>query len=1105
MPVLSKKECDSYLKSLHQMAGTAISEKAGFIDYQYDIFCGLISKLTSGEGLVFNTVFARISYLGIKFKLKKNLLNDLHIYRKEYDKRKEIPVELLFDIGNYVIRELLKLTGIKHFEQNLTVISRPEFEIRKKEIVKKKLHGRYNLLSRKNSEEYIVIDDDDPTIELVMRVDALDAFRNTIEHLNQKIEKGDVPVIISLVYIDIDADGILMPQMIILQPDYLVDVTAIAECFKPFGGHSKYYLLNKLSLDPYSIHITIGNIVNFFLDEVITNPDIRFEDLLNEIFQLDPVQFALMQDTELKSMIKTLQIHFDNIKRVISEDFKNIYLDIEKCILEPSFYSPVFGLQGRLDVFHKNNKSNEAAIIELKSGKLFMPNVYGLNTNHYTQTLLYELMIRSVYNFDLKPINFILYSALDKNNIRFAPTISAQQKEAISIRNDIVEMEDKIINSRNSDAIFSILHHDNFPGAAGFISRDLEKIHEIINGMSDTEKAYYGHFASFIAREQKYAKTGYYREGITTGQSTLWLLNETQKSDQFSLLQQLRLVDYSADVNSIAILEKTSNTNELANFRKGDIVLLYPSNLKNNGQIESQIFKCTITDLLSDRIIIKLRTRLRNLQFESQNTLWNLEHDYLDTGFARMHTGLIKFFSFPKEKRDIILTVKPPAINDDVSMPAIENELTVKQQEMVEKIVSCRDYFLLWGPPGTGKTSKIIRTTVEKLLAKNENIMLVAYTNRAVDELCEAVESISGDPAVRYIRIGSRYSCDEKYHNKLLDSHVRNLKTRSKLKDLISETPVFISTVSSLQGKEEIFRIKKFDTIIVDEASQLLEPMIISILPNFSRFILVGDHMQLPAVVSQSKETTLVDNKDLNSIGLTDLSNSLFERMFTRAIENKWDWAYGMLDEQGRMHQTIMKFPNSVFYGDKLKTMDHLGRLNVKRILLPENDLQKILSEQRMVYIPSKTRKSEIFAKNNEDEADKIVKLIKEWIEIYKVNGLELMSDSLGVITTFRAQIATIKNKLLKAGIDTEKISIDTVERYQGSARDIIIYSMSVNSVPRFEQIINSDKNDLDRKLNVVITRAKEHFIILGNEEILKSNKLYRQLIGEAWRVEIRV
>ncbi|MBK7096825.1 MAG: hypothetical protein IPH57_17835 [Saprospiraceae bacterium] len=202
MTVLSKKECDSYLKSLNQMAETTLDEKAGFLDYQYDIFCGLISKLTSGEGLVFNTVFARISYLGIKYRLKKDILNDLHIYRKEYDKKKNIAADILFDIGKHNLKELLKLAGLRNLGNNISLIKRPDYQIKSNEIVKKKLHGRYNLISKKNSEEYIVVDDDDPTLELVMRVDNLETFKNAIDYINHKIETGDVLVVISLVYIE---------------------------------------------------------------------------------------------------------------------------------------------------------------------------------------------------------------------------------------------------------------------------------------------------------------------------------------------------------------------------------------------------------------------------------------------------------------------------------------------------------------------------------------------------------------------------------------------------------------------------------------------------------------------------------------------------------------------------------------------------------------------------------------------------------------------------------------------------------------------------------------------------------------------------------------
>jgi DNA replication ATP-dependent helicase Dna2 len=1106
MNILEKKELDSFVKSLKHMLEIQDEEKKRNIDYQYDIFNSLCSVLSSGEGLVFNTLFSKISYIGIKFHLKKDLLRDLHIYRKEYENAKEISRESLYDLGSYIIKELLHLAGLARSVKMKVPVHRPEITIARKEIVRKRIYGRYNLIGRINSEEYILVDDEDPTVELKMRTDNLEIFNSTIKYIDIKVDKGEVPVTVSLVYVDIDADGILMPQMIILQPDYLVDVTAVAECFKHYGGDVKYYLLNKYSPDSYSIHITTGNTVNFFLDEIVSKPEIEFKELIAEIFLIDPIRFTLLSDKELMALLKSLEVHFGNVKRVVNEDFRSIYLDPEKCILEPSFYSPVFGLQGRLDIFHQKVNSKETAIIELKSGKLFMPNAYGLNTNHYTQTLLYELLIRSAYNFSLKPINFILYSALDKNNIRFAPSISAQQKEAISVRNEIVALEQNIVSGKDSDLLFEMLNPENFGSATGFIGRDLDNIWSILKSMNATERAYFKHFASFIALEQQLAKTGYMREGINTGQSALWLIDEKQKAGQFSILTRLRIHGLSEGDSSVAQLFRTEESNELSNFRRGDIVLLYPHTNRKDKLIEGQVFKCTIMELLPDSIIVKLRAGIRNLLFESDKTLWNLEHDYLDTGFSKMHRGLIRFFGFQPEQRDLILTAAAPSKpNDKDQTPELVSGVTEKQMAMISRIVNCNDYFLLWGPPGTGKTSKIIRNVADILLRTNENIMLVAYTNRAVDELCDAVESICSDTQYEYLRIGSRFSCPEKYQARLLDNQARAMMTRAGLKQLLENTRIFISTVSSLQGKDEIFAVKKFDTIIVDEASQLLEPMIVPVLPQFRRFILVGDHMQLPAVVTQSSRTTSVRHPELNKSGLIDMSQSLFERMFRRAMENKWEWAYGMLDEQGRMHEDIMSFPNRFYYDGRLIAIPHIKRLVSESKMKTNNDVQHTLVSERMIYVPSAIHKSEVFAKYNNDEAQKISELIKEYTDILRINRIDLAEESIGIITTFRSQIATIRNQLIKDGRYSEKISIDTVERYQGSARDVIIYSVSVNSLPRFDQVLNPDIKGLDRKLNVVITRAREHFVFLGNEKILKQNKIYNQLINCSAKLEIKI
>ena len=96
-----------------------------------------------------------------------------------------------------------------------------------------------------------------------------------------------------------------------------------------------------------------------------------------------------------------------------------------------------------------------------------------------------------------------------------------------------------------------------------------------------------------------------------------------------------------------------------------------------------------------------------------------------------------------------------------------------------------------------------------------------------------------------------------------------------------------------------------------------------------------------------------------------------------------------------------------------------------------------------------------------------------------------------------------IRKELEKLNIPAlEAISIDTVERYQGSQRDVIIYSFTIQNAYQLEfltanSFVEYDQHIIDRKLNVAITRARKQMILTGNEAILKQNPLFASLIED--------
>jgi DNA replication ATP-dependent helicase Dna2 len=1060
---------------------------------QFRVFALLFEKITEEESIEFTTLFSRIAYTAIKYNYpgRFNFLN--HKYRRilENKDRGDLSTEKVFALGQYLIYNNLSYVYEIEVPDEITL---PEIQSEnsnndKTGVFRRSVRG----IALSINEECTVLKFI-PEEKAHLHCEAIITDDNLSAHLSRLKKYIQFPIHINLIDSRL-TDNVYTTTAIVLDPDFLIGVTSISECYEATGYTSLKYLSRKLIASEMSVHMLVGNIVNFYLDELINDPSAEFDSLLGETFKMSPVFFAAMEDQDLKELIGKVKTHFHNLKRVVTNDLAQSAIDKEQSYLEPSFFSNEYGIQGRLDLYHLVPEKSQSDIVELKSGKLFKTNSYGLNNNHYLQTLLYDLIIESVYQGKVKSNNYILYSALENQNLRYAPKIRNQQLNAISLRNEIIVLE-HILSHLHEDSyskFLDFLDPKKLDESFHFLRRDAGVYYKALKALDELELIYYTHFVGFVSREYRLSKTGEHGIHRSNGLASLWLDSLEEKQESFRVLSFLLIKENDSNSDDPCIrLSYSESSNKLCRFRPGDIVIFYPHSVQGDSALRNQVFKSTIIDISQEEVIIRLRARQKNFEVFEKNKFWHIEGDVLDGGFNQQLHSLYNFIKTKKERRSLLLGLRAPVIPHSEAQYNYIG-LTDNQLAVIRAAIVSPEYYLIWGPPGTGKTSIVIRSLLDYYYNYTElNILLLAYTNRAVDEICSAISEPSDN---KYIRIGSRYSTHPDYKKYLLSEQSKDVKNRRELLQLFNNNRIFVSTVSSYLGKNEIRKLKNFDVVIIDEASQLLEPMIIGLLSAAKKFILIGDHKQLPAVVAQSDKKAYTSNELMNQkLGINDLRISLFERLYKQCQSAGWDWSIGALMLQGRMHSDIIEYVSEQFYEGKLKILPHIRRLSSPCIFKVKSEKEKLLINNRMLFVDTPVDNN-ISEKTNEKEAALVIDIILQWKKIYDQNEKSLNELSIGVITPFRAQIALIKKMLAQYPEIENLITVDTIERYQGGARDIIIFSMAVNHANALDRMSNVSAEGIDRKLNVALTRAKEHIVILGSRHILSHNQEYTKLM----------
>ena len=813
----------------------------------------------------------------------------------------------------------------------------------------------------------------------------------------------------------------------VVEPDVLVDISTIAACFQDYGHHPLAHLINRLKPMSNTAPILLGNFAGTALDQIIHDPAADFGDMLRTSFSEQALQFCTCEDFNPAKFKTDALRQVNNIREAVDVLFDEY--DRDKALLEPSFVCKALGLRGRVDLM----TSDMRLLVEQKSGKKWV----GFREAHYVQVLLYYGVLRHNFQLDADSVDIrLLYSKYPASQgLLDVANNDTLFREAIHLRNLIVALEMKIAREGFASVLpllqpdVLLQRQEKSEFFHRYVRPEIERTLQPLRSLAAPELDYMERMVTFVFREQ-FAQ---------------------------------RLAQDTDD-----------------ELRRGDMVYYYRKDgdpdlchhILNKGMIER------IDD---DEITVWSNDNRQDTPETLSKEHYAIEPASTDATTTAALRSLMAFCGASPQKRHLLMGTQPPRQDPTLQLsrsyhPAYDDILLHAKQ--------ARDYFLLQGPPGTGKTSMALRFLVEETLANSQqptanSLLLTAYTHRAVDEICAMLEDSGQD----YLRLGSETSCDPRFAHRLLSSAFSERPKLSDIRQRLEQVPIVVSTTLTLLTRPFLLSMKHFSLCIVDEASQILEPYIVGLLSSDSidRFILIGDHKQLPAVVAQAD-----DEPQLHGCRL-----SLFERLLRQEREAGRQAFVGLLQHQGRMHPDIAAFPNAFFYRhEQLQPVPcpHQLETDLDYGEPSEDALDDQLKRHRVLFLPA------------DDEASVVVDVLRR---LYRQIGSERFdaARSIGIIVTYRHQIAQIHRKLVLLGFpQLEAITIDTVERYQGSQRDVIIYSTGVQDQDGLDFLTSNcfeeDGHTIDRKLNVAMTRARKQLIITGQEALLRKNAIFSELIA---------
>lgn len=558
-------------------------------------------------------------------------------------------------------------------------------------------------------------------------------------------------------------------------------------------------------------------------------------------------------------------------------------------------------------------------------------------------------------------------------------------------------------------------------------------------------------------------------------------------------------------------VERTTHQDLVHQLRFGMPAVLFSNHDPKNDRVEGVI-------AFQGGNRLKLTLRTDELPDWARDGKLGVDVLFDDHSYAAMRDA-VKGAALRLEKADEAHLIKvltgeaiPIFTNDIFHYPIAR--LNEVQLLAVNRIVSARDLAIVHGPPGTGKTTTLVQAVKALIKQTGKQVLVVAPSNTAVDLLSEKLS----DEGLNVLRIGNPARVSEQLFALTLDSkmaahagikEVKDLKKQAaefknmahkykrnfgraekaqrkalfdeahKLMKAVADTEQYIMddliekaqviTATLVGASHYTIKDRQFETVVIDEAGQALEPACWIPILKARKVVLAGDHCQLaPTIKSQEA-------------GRAGLSTTLLEKCVGLHPDT-----VVLLEEQYRMHTEIMRYSSDVFYGGKLKADASVAG----HLLFPEDRALSFIDTAGCGF----EEQLEGTSTYNTEEAVFLLKhlsqLVLQLASTYNIADF----PSIAVISPYKHQIHILKDLLVhhpELVIYASKISINTIDSFQGQERDVVYIGLTRSNAEGSIGFLS----DI-RRMNVAMTRARKKLVVIGDSATLSRSAFYADFIA---------